>query len=471
MLIKNAEVYQTGVSDLRIKQGMIADIGTLTPCPGEPVVEAFGGALLPGLNDHHIHFLSYAASLTSIDCSPAAVNNSEGLALLLQEQALGEEWLRGVGYHESVAGEIDSHWIDKHCPDRPVRIQHRTGRLWIFNSAGLAILKRAAAQQEAPPLLPAEGFTSGRFYDASNALACLLGRQLPPVNLASKMLATYGITGFSDMTPSNDKKIFELFQRMKQDNKILQDYLLASKSTGESGSILRCVSGPVKIHLHENHLPPLQELVDTIKKSHQAGSAVAIHCVTEIELLFSLTALEEAGSITADRIEHAAVTPEYLLEKIQTLGVTVVTQPHFILEKGDTYLADIDTVEHAALYRCRSFLNADIPLAGSSDAPFGGADPWIAMRAAVDRRTSSGNIIGRDESLTPEQALALYMGSLQTPSQPRKIQAGMPADLCLLKYPWRVARTRLTSNDVQLVTSKGKPIYTSPKEPLAIANI
>jgi predicted amidohydrolase YtcJ len=460
MLIRNAEIYQAGLNDLRIERGIISDIGRFSCRPGETVVEAFGGALLPGLNDHHIHFLSFAASLASVDCSPAAVSNSEGLATLLRQQPPSDAWLRGFGYHESIAGDIDCHWLDCHCPNRPARIQHRSGRLWIFNSAGLAILQDVLQLQKTPSLLPAESFKSGRFYDNDQALVALLGRHLPPVKPASEKLASCGITGFSDMTPSNDRDTFALFQRLKQENSILQNIQLARNSTFTSEETATTISsGPVKIHLHENRLPALQKLVERIHASHTAGVAVAIHCVTEIELLFSLAALEEAGTIAGDRIEHAAVTPEHALDRMQALGVTVVTQPHFILEKGDSYLRDVESVDHESLYRCHTFLNWNIPLAGSSDAPFGSADPWTAMRAAVSRLTASGTLLGRNEALSPEQALALFLGSLDAPAQIRKIQPGMAADLCLLKHPWAVARNRLTSDDVQFVLSKGQPIY------------
>lgn len=465
MLIKDAEIYQAGLNDLRIDRGIITDIGRLFPRPGETVVEASGGALLPGLNDHHIHFLSFAASLASVDCSPAAAPNSEGLAALLQQHASGEGWLRMIGYHESIAGDIDCHWLDHHCPNRPVRLQHRTGRLWIFNSAGLAILKDALHKKAISPPLSAESFATGRFYDADRALADLLGRHLPPVKQASEQLASYGITGFADMTPSNNRDAFALFQRLKSQDVILQDFLLARSSAIGTAELAANISGPVKIHLHESRLPALPKLVEGIYSSHKAGVAVAIHCVTEVELLFSLAALEEAGPIEGDRIEHAAVTPEHVLDQMRRLGVTVITQPHFILEKGDTYLRDIEAGDHDFLYRCRTFLNWNIPLAGGSDAPFGTADPWTAMRAAVSRHTASGQTLGCDEALNPEQALALFLGSLETPGKMRHIQPGMTADLCLLKHPWNVARTRLTNDDVQLVINKGKPIYRKQVNP------
>ena len=70
MLIVRAEIFGSGIADLRIENGVIAAIGQLTPQPDEPVLDMNGGAALPGLNDHHIHLMAYAASLDSVRCGP-----------------------------------------------------------------------------------------------------------------------------------------------------------------------------------------------------------------------------------------------------------------------------------------------------------------------------------------------------------------------------------------------------------------
>jgi hypothetical protein len=104
-------------------------------------------------------------------------------------------------------------------------------------------------------------------------------------------------------------------------------------------------------------------------------------------------------------------------------GVTVVTQPNFIFERGDQYLTEVDPADHEHLYRCRGFLDAAIPLGGSTDAPFGQPDPWLSMRAAVSRQTASGRVIGAAEALTPEQALALFTSAPEDPGGPPRICA------------------------------------------------
>ncbi len=458
MLIRNADIYPSGLNDVRIDQGSITAIGSLTPLAGEMVIDANRGALLPGLHDHHIHFLGFAASLASVNCSPAAVTNAAGLAATLQQHAIGSGWVRGIGYYESVAGDLDRTWLDIHCPQRPLRIQHRSGRLWIFNTAGLALLKNALDAQDAVTL-PADSFASGRFYDADVTLALLLGRHLPPVRQASERLAAWGVTGFTDMTPSNDAATFALFATLQTQHPLLQNVQLARNAPFAIGCPPDIQPGPVKIHLHESRLPAPEALIEIIRNSHQAGVPVAIHCVTEGELLISLSGLAEAGTLSGDRIEHASITPDFALEQIQAMGLTVVTQPHFIAEKGDNYLQDVEACYHDALYRGRTFLERGIPLAAGSDAPFGSANPWTAMRAAVNRRTASGELLGGSEALTPEQALALFLGTPDAPDQVRQIQAGAVADLCLLATPWSIARSRLDSADVRLVLRKGTVIY------------
>ena len=82
------------------------------------------------------------------------------------------------------------------------------------------------------------------------------------------------------------------------------------------------------------------------------------------------------------------------------------------------------------------------------------------MAAAVSRRTTSGKLIGEKEALTPERALALFTTPADAPGgEPRRIAAGEPADLCLLKLPWSRARERLRHDDVAATVRAGSVTY------------
>jgi predicted amidohydrolase YtcJ len=184
-----------------------------------------------------------------------------------------------------------------------------------------------------------------------------------------------------------------------------------------------------------------------------------VHCVTEVELVFALAGFRECGGRSGDRIEHAAVTPPALLHDLAELGLQVVTQPHFIRERGAAYRRDVPEVEQPWLYRGRGFLDAGVPLAAGSDAPFGSADPWQAMRAAITRTTTDGAVLGVSEALNPEQALGLFLGPLDQPPAPRRIGAGAAADLVLLDRPWQAARQLLKRTMVRLTLAAGEVIY------------
>jgi predicted amidohydrolase YtcJ len=183
--------------------------------------------------------------------------------------------------------------------------------------------------------------------------------------------------------------------------------------------------------------------------AHAAGRPVAVHCVTADALALLLAAWAEVGAWPTDRVEHGAVIPAAALPALAALGVTVVTQPGFVAERGDRYRAEIDESEQADLWRCATLLRGGIGVAGGTDAPYGPADPWRAMAAAVDRRTPSGAVLGADEGLDPQRALGLFLGTAADPGGPsRRIEPGAPGDLCVLDRPRREAFADLAAVEV-----------------------
>jgi predicted amidohydrolase YtcJ len=457
MLILRAEVWGHGPADIRIASGLIAEIGTLAPAPGETVLEANGGALLPGLHDHHIHLAATAARASSVQCGPPEITTHAALAARLATVP-GEGWLRGIGYHESVMGLPDAAALDALVPHRPLRLQHRSGRMWLLNSRALALLLAAA-----PPPLGLErtgkGFT-GRLFDEDEWLRTALGSSPPGLAQVSAELARCGVTGVTDMSPRNDAPMAAHFAAEAQAGHLRQRLVLAGTlALADAPPSPYWSLGPAKLHLHENALPDIDDTAAFIASAHAQNRAVAVHCTTETELVFTLAALAAAGPRRGDRIEHAGIAPDHLVAEIACLGLWVVSQPHFIAERGDRYLADVEAALHPALYRLRAFAEASVPLAAGSDAPFGTSDPWASMRAAVSRRTLSGASIGAAEALDPETALSLYLADPADLTRQRRIEPGAPADLCLLSLPWAQARTRLLSADVRAAFVAGWLVF------------
>ncbi|TXC70297.1 amidohydrolase family protein [Sphingomonas ginsenosidivorax] len=450
MLIRGAALEDGTVQDVRIAAQRIAAIGPLPPHPGEPVVEARGGLLLPGLHDHHIHLAALAASLTSVACGPPSIADLSGLATVLSRP--GEGWLRGVGYHESVAGLLDRAMLDAIVPDRPVRIQHRGGRMWFFNSAALDCLKG--------PDPAGLDRATGRLFEGDLWLKTTLDGAPPSLAAVGTILARAGVTGVTEISPANDATMARHLVRDHAGRRLPQKVLLAGRATlcaADTGPGVRL--GPVKLHLHEADLPRFDTVVAAIHAAHDAGRGVAVHCATEVELVFTLAAFDDAGTVPGDRIEHASVAPDSAVREIARLGLAVVSQPHFIAERGDAYVRDVASDDLPLLYRLRAFLDAGVVLAAGSDAPFGAPEPWASMAAAVTRRTRSGQSLGPSEALTPEQAIDLYLADPDDLGRRRRIAVGAPADLCLLDRDWTQARTDLAAVQVRMTWIDGRLVH------------
>lgn len=471
MLIRRAQIAQGEIVDLRVEGARIAEIASrLAARSDERVVDARASALLPGLHDHHIHLRALAASMASVRCGPPQIHNADALAAALRAADARLDagaWLRGIGFHESVmgesvmgasvAGDIDRDWLDAAVPDRPLRIQHRSGRLWILNSAALDAL----APDADAPLERKDGRWTGRLYDADDWLRARMCSVPPGLQAASRWLASRGVTGITDTTHHNGPDELRGFAEALARGELLQQVRAMGDARLDACADRPGVQrGEHKFHLHEHELPDIDVLVTAIRASHAVGRAVAFHCVTRVDLTFALAALREAGSLHGDRIEHASVAPPELVDEIAALQLIVVTQPNFIAERGDDYLRDVDAQDRIWLYRLRGFVDAGVALAGSTDAPFGEPDPWAAMQAAVDRRTPKGAVLGGAEALDPTAALGLFLSPLDAPgTAPRRIVVGTPADLCLLDRDHAAALAAPGAIRVQLTLAGGVPIH------------
>jgi len=489
MLIRNALVWPTGGSAVNASSSLsqsIADVriaGTrvrecrpgLRPAAGEVEIDAEGCALLPGLHDHHVHLRAAAAALASVEVGPQRVRSAAELAARLAEAdalAPAGRWLRFVGYHESVAGPLDRQALDRLAPDpaRPIRVQHRTGALWVLNSAALAAVGLDSDDDRGGGLAgverDADGRATGRLWRMDRWLANRVpGRAAElAAGLAaiSARAAALGITGFTDATPDAGSEDVAGLADAVADGTVRQRvHCMAGASVGSADSAQAVAAvgggrfsvGPVKIMLDDETLPTLDALADRVRAAHATGRPVAVHCVTRVQLVLTLAAVDAAGRRPDDRIEHGAVIPAELVPALR--GLTVVSQPHFVAERGEQYARDVATADLPDLWRLRSLIDAGVGVAAGSDAPFGGADPWAAMRAATRRPAG----LGPREAVDPVTAVGLFLGSPTAPAVPRVISAGARADLVLLRCPPAEAVRSLASDLVAATIIDGETVY------------
>ena len=447
MLLRGAELGGAELNgrrraDLRVSRGTVTEVApALRRREGEPVYDCHGAAVLPGLCDHHVHLHAMAARAGSARCGPPDVTGPAGLAqALAAAEPDPSGWIRGTGYTESVAGDLDAPALDKYRAGRPVRIQHRSGALWILNTAALTAISANAATHPGVER-DANGYPTGRLWQADAWLRSRLPAVgLPDLTPVGAALLGHGITAVTDATPDLDTHaIAAIEQAMDRGNLPPRVCLLGAPlgmplpgNQGRSGP----ASGPYKIVLADSALPPYDELTDRIRTAHAAGRPVAVHCVTREALILLLTALGEVGPRPGDRIEHAALVPPELIPELARLGIRVVTQPGFLADRGDDFLRDVPPADRPDLYRCATLMRAGIPVALSSDAPFGPLDPWAVIAAATTRRTPSGQVADPGERITFTRALDAYLAPPQDPGgPPRRVSPGLPADLVVLRVP------------------------------------
>lgn len=174
-----------------------------------------------------------------------------------------------------------------------------------------------------------------------------------------------------------------------------------------------------------------RELARLMERAHREGYEVAIHAIGDAAMNDVAAAFAASGA--RGRVEHAQLLPadalarpEGALRRLVACGVELSIQPAHLID------------DWAAVGRvwpgleARSYAFADMMAAGAllhlgSDAPVAPLDPWLAMSAAVGRRTPGGGIWSPEQCLSAEEALAASVGGASS------VRRGSRADLVLLE--------------------------------------
>lgn len=435
--------------DVRVQEGRIAAVGPGLGRGGAVVVDGGGGALVPGLHDHHLHLLAMAAARRSVDLGGVA--DAAGLDAALRAAdgaAIADGWVRAVGL-DARHGPLDRDRLDALAPGRPVRVQHRSGAAWVVSTAGLDRLGIASAD--------------GWLHRVDDALAARWAGpdDEPDLGPVGARLARRGVTGVTDATPFGDPGGFALLAAARAGGVLPQHVTVTGgPALAADRPPAGLARGPVKVVVADDALPSPDDLVAAFRAARRAGRAVAVHCVTRVGLALALAAWDEVGTVDGDRVEHGSVVPVEVVATLAERGLRVVTQPGFVAARGDTYLDEVDPDDVPHLYRCRTLRAGGVRVAGSTDAPFGPDDPWVAVAAAVDRRAPSGRPVGPDEAVAPTTALDLFLSPLADPGgPPRRVAVGAPADLVLLDAPLATVLASPSAAHVARTWIAGRPTF------------
>jgi predicted amidohydrolase YtcJ len=105
-------------------------------------------------------------------------------------------------------------------------------------------------------------------------------------------------------------------------------------------------------------------------------------------------------------------------------------------------VAEVATQDWPDLYRLASLQRAGVTVKAGSDAPYGDANPWIAIHAAMNRMTRNGTLIAPEERVPLADALSLFGSG--------DLSVGDAADIALVSID-----SAIGGNDAEVTTFIG----------------
>lgn len=198
---------------LAVTGGIVSAIGGEEVCelagPSTRLVNLNGGAVIPGINDAHLHLMGTAMSLFGyVNIGAAAASDWDHVAKILRETAVpADGWIRAHGWDSSTLGSGGTEALLDCRDDVPVVAFDQTGHQLIANRTALSL---AGVTADTPD--PAGGVIE-RFSDGAptgllqDGAATLMNNTLPEVPRqvlhlallkAQELLHSQGITSLTE---------------------------------------------------------------------------------------------------------------------------------------------------------------------------------------------------------------------------------------------------------------------------------
>ena len=411
-----------------------------------------GKCLLPSFRDGHLHPLLGGREALGLDVSKAKTTAELGKLLKEHlEKNPGLAWLDAGTYNRGIQGDQIKSSLDGYVSEIPVVLHaddHHT--IWV-NSKALAI---AGITEESIPTFRISGIDVDETGQATGMLRESPAKELvlkhsPKRSLesecnallkAEELLISSGITEVQDAWV--DEEVLAVYKEAESSLKLT--YHLAFSLNAKElevnfrfiESALESLQGPsikpraVKIfvdgvfgsataavsepYLSTKARGQLDWDTDTLAEALYFAKAnqlqAHLHAIGDAGISFALDAIEATDTKNAV-IAHAELTDDLIIERAKSLGVTLCLQPYWA-QRNDLLLTCVQHLGQErldSLYSFRSFLQAGIPIAFSSDWPVSSFKPLEGIATAVFRRLSSDQQPHNEsEAITIQDAFAAY---------------------------------------------------------------
>jgi predicted amidohydrolase YtcJ len=408
-----------------------------TALPGPERVELGGRCVLPGLNDAHVHFPTWAVARSEVRLEGT---RSVKEAVARVREALGRTgesgWLRGRGWRSAEwPGQPTKEALDEVARDVPIALlAHDSHSLWL-NSAALAradgdlevaggVVERDE-QGEPTGVLREESCWQFRdrhveigdaeYVEAMReGLRVAAGRGVTAVHDKDGWIGALRFwQALDDLTlrvwqsfPADQvDRLAELGLRSGFGGAMLRVGYLKAFMDGTLGSqTARLLDGSGVV------ITSREELADIVRRAASAGWPVAVHAIGDLANREALDAFEETRDEWAprglrQRIEHAQLLAPEDVGRFAELGVAASVQ--FSHAPSDRDLADrLWAGKTDGAYAYRSLWDSGALVANGSDAPIEELDPLAGIVAGVLRTLDDRPPWHPAQALTVEEAVA-----------------------------------------------------------------
>jgi predicted amidohydrolase YtcJ len=210
-------------------------------------------------------------------------------------------------------------------------------------------------------------------------------------------------------------------------------------------------------------------LDDLIGRAHRQGFQCTVHAVGDRAIEHTLKAMARAQREfprqgLRHRIEHCAICPPDLQDRLRAQHIVPAMQPAFFWEFGDGSLQHYGHQHADTMVPVKSLIAAGVAVAGSSDAPVTHYAPLFGIEQALTRRTMAGDVRGPDERVDLTSAIRMYTihGAFASFEEGFKgsLEVGKVADLVALAEDLsRIPVERLRDVGVVMIVVGGEVVY------------
>jgi predicted amidohydrolase YtcJ len=417
-------------------------------------VDLKGRRVLPGLIDAHAHLSLFSMEWANLRLKGLGSIDAILDAVRAKANATPPgEWIRGFGYNH-LALEERRHPtradLDRAAPHHPVLLMRTCGHIAAVNTEAL---RRSGVSLHAPDPEGGrfdrnpDGSLNGVLYD--QAMAGVQAASVPDkaeltqwMTAAARVWAQAGITAVHDAGgfPGYFQVLSDAFREERIPQRIdamvwtglgidqLSEFLPSHVSTGFHRGDLYV--GAAKIVMDGSSSGPTaatrlpytsdpgfagilyrsQETLERmVKVAVDEGFQVTAHAVGDRAVAIVAEVIGRCGDPNRrNRIEHCAMCPPDVREVMVKHHITPVAQPTFLYEFGDGYVDSYGWERGAHMFPLRSWFDAGLRVAGSSDSPVADYRPLAGVATAISRITRSGQVLAEDERISLQQALSLY---------------------------------------------------------------